>query len=307
MLDALSSTTAAGTTRRRRPWRRALCEGIRALGLEALGWSRTARLLRARIRYSGCRGHVRRGAPRRLENWALPVSHRHPRRRRPARFDPSEALRSLVGWQGMAEVDRLAPQHWTSPLGRNLAIDYGGERPRSAVRLQEVLGTTAPPDRRPGRLPIRMVLLSPANRPIQVTTDLPGFWAGSYADVRKDMRAQYPRHPWPEDPPPQIRRCAPSRAGPDRRPLLPRFQIPRGAPNGAGAEPPPPRKGTTRSVSAGSRGCPRRKRQAAFRRRPRAGMDALGGVEADLAAWRARNHLPALGVVPVAGAEASVM
>lgn len=179
---------------------RALCEGIRALGLEALGWTRTARLLRARIGYAGVADMSDASLLDGLEEWAMP----HLTGIRDAaglrRFDPAETLRTWVGWQGMAEVDRLAPQHWTSPLGRKLAIDYGGDAPEIAVRLQEVLGTTHHPTIGPDRLPIRLVLLSPAGRPIQVTKDLPGFWAGSYCDVRKDMRAQYPRHLWPEDP-----------------------------------------------------------------------------------------------------------
>jgi ATP-dependent helicase HrpB len=179
---------------------RAICEGIRSLGLEALGWSRAARLLRARIRYAGVADMSDAALLDGLEDWAAPHLHGIRDAAALARFDPTEALRAHVGWQGMAEVDRLAPQHWTSPLGRRLAIDYGGDTPEIAVRLQEVLGTTRHPTVGPDRLPIRMVLLSPANRPIQVTTDLPGFWAGSYGDVRKDMRAQYPRHPWPEDP-----------------------------------------------------------------------------------------------------------
>jgi ATP-dependent helicase HrpB len=116
------------------------------------------------------------------------------------RFDPEPALRAWLGWDAMAEVDRLAPAHWETPLGRRLAIDYGGESPEISVRLQEVLGETRHPVIGPERIPVRLVLLSPAQRPIQVTTDLPGFWAGSYAEVRKDMRAQYPRHPWPENP-----------------------------------------------------------------------------------------------------------
>jgi len=179
---------------------RALCEGIRSLGLDALGWGRAARLLRARIRYAGVADVSDEALLDRLEDWAAPHLAGIRDAAGLARFDPAEALCAWVGWQGMADVDRLAPQHWTTPLGRKLAIDYGGDTPEIAVRLQEVLGTTRHPTVGSDRLPIRMVLLSPASRPIQVTTDLPGFWVGSYADVRKDMRAQYPRHPWPEDP-----------------------------------------------------------------------------------------------------------
>ena len=85
-------------------------------------------------------------------------------------------------------------------MSRRAAIDYSGDTPQVALRLQEVFGTTAHPTVGQDRQPLRMVLLSPAGRPVQTTTDLPGFWQGSYADVRKDMRARYPRHPWPEDP-----------------------------------------------------------------------------------------------------------
>ena len=81
-----------------------------------------------------------------------------------------------------------------------MPVDYSGDQPEISCRVQEVFGTTEHPVIGPERLPIRMVLLSPASRPVQVTLDLPGFWAGSYADMRKDMRAQYPKHPWPEDP-----------------------------------------------------------------------------------------------------------
>jgi ATP-dependent helicase HrpB len=179
---------------------KALCDGIRALGLGALGWTRTSRLLRARIGYSGVGDVSDAALLDSLEDWAVPWLTGIRDAGGLSRFDPGEALRARIGWQGMADVDRLAPQHWTSPLGRKLAIDYGGDTPEIAVRLQEVLGTTRHPTVGPDRLPIRMVLLSPASRPIQVTTDLPGFWSGSYADVRKDMRAQYPRHLWPEDP-----------------------------------------------------------------------------------------------------------
>jgi len=81
-------------------------------------------------------------------------------------------------------------------------IDYSGDAPEVQLRLQELFGQAKAthPTIGPGRVPLRLVLLSPARRPVQVTTDLPGFWANSYADVRKDMRGQYPKHPWPENP-----------------------------------------------------------------------------------------------------------
>jgi ATP-dependent helicase HrpB len=95
-------------------------------------------------------------------------------------------------------VDTLAPPHFTTPLGRRIPIDYGADPPEIQLRLQEMFGQTAHP--MVGRTPMRVTLLSPAGRPVQTTLDIPGFWASSYADVRRDLRGRYPRHPWPEDP-----------------------------------------------------------------------------------------------------------
>ena len=115
-------------------------------------------------------------------------------------LDLTEPLRGALTWEEMQTVDRLAPGKFDTPLGRSVPIDYEGEHPSIALRLQELFGVTAHPAVGPRRHPLRITLLSPAGRPVQVTMDLPGFWATSYADVRKDMRGQYPKHPWPEDP-----------------------------------------------------------------------------------------------------------
>ncbi|MEO1194933.1 MAG: ATP-dependent helicase HrpB [Pseudomonadota bacterium] len=114
------------------------------------------------------------------------------------RFDPTEALKLYIGWAGMEAVNRAAPAHWTTPLGRRIKIDYTGQTPGIEVRLQELFGQTTHPT--VAGQPLRVTLLSPAGRPVQVTLDLPGFWQSSYRDVRKDMRGRYPKHPWPEDP-----------------------------------------------------------------------------------------------------------
>ncbi|MEM9709351.1 MAG: ATP-dependent helicase HrpB [Pseudomonadota bacterium] len=113
-------------------------------------------------------------------------------------FDPSEALKLRIGWAGLQEIDRIAPPRWTTPLGRQVEVDYTGDVPGIAVRLQELFGLAKHPV--VGGRPLRLTLLSPAGRPVQVTQDLEGFWANSYGDVRKDMRGRYPKHPWPEDP-----------------------------------------------------------------------------------------------------------
>ncbi len=178
----------------------ALLEGIRDLGLGALNWTPKAKLLRARIAVSGVADVSEAALLDRLEDWAAPWLTTERSAADLGRFDPTQALTLWLGHAAMAEVDRLAPPAWQSPLGRSIPIDYSGDAPEVALRLQEVFGTTDHPRIGPDRVPLKMVLLSPAGRPVQVTTDLPGFWDGSYADVRKDMRARYPRHPWPDDP-----------------------------------------------------------------------------------------------------------
>lgn len=178
----------------------ALLSGIRDLGLDVLDWSRSARLLRARLRASGLVDVSEMTLLARLEEWLSPFLTTQTSVADLKRLDPTEALKTLLDWGQQQELDRLAPAHWVTPMGRKAAIDYSGETPEVALRLQEVFGTTTHPTIGQDRQPLRMTLLSPAGRPVQTTTDLPGFWVGSYADVRKDMRARYPKHPWPEDP-----------------------------------------------------------------------------------------------------------
>ncbi len=133
-----------------------------------------------------------------LESWLLPMLSNVRNADEWKRFDLLPALRARLDWTQTQELDRRAPASFETPLGRKVSIDYGGEAPEISVRLQEMFGVTRHPV--VGGTPMKITLLSPAQRPIQITRDLPGFWAGSYADVRKDMRAQYPKHPWPEDP-----------------------------------------------------------------------------------------------------------
>lgn len=115
-------------------------------------------------------------------------------------LDLTEALRAQLDWGQMAELDRLVPGHFETPLGRRVPIDYGAEVPTIEVKLPEMYGVSVHPSVGPKRHPLRIALLSPGGTPIQVTMDLPGFWDGSYAEVRKEMRGRYPRHPWPENP-----------------------------------------------------------------------------------------------------------
>lgn len=114
------------------------------------------------------------------------------------RFDLLPALRAMLDWGQTQKLNQAAPPHFTTPLGRKIPIDYAGEAPAITLRLQEMFGVTRHP--MVGRTPLRVTLLSPGQKPVQVTQDIAGFWATSYADVRRDMRGRYPRHPWPEDP-----------------------------------------------------------------------------------------------------------
>ncbi len=133
-----------------------------------------------------------------LETWLLPYLDGVTTADHWRRFDPLPALRAMLDWSQTQALDTATPAHFTTPLGRKIPIDYSGEAPEITLRLQELFGQTTHPS--VAGQPLRVTLLSPAQRPVQTTMDLPGFWAGSYADVRKDMRARYPRHPWPEDP-----------------------------------------------------------------------------------------------------------
>ena len=115
--------------------------------------------------------------------------------------DLSDALMNLLAWDMRARLDREAPTHFEAPTGTSLPIDYEAEQgPTIAVRLQELFGLNVHPSIAKGKIPLVLELLSPAHRPVHVTRDLPGFWRGSYAAVRSDLRGRYPRHPWPEDP-----------------------------------------------------------------------------------------------------------
>ena len=115
-------------------------------------------------------------------------------------LDLTEALQGRLTRAQAVALDRLVPAYFETPLGRRVPIDYDGAVPGIEVRLQEMFGVLVHPVVGAARLPLRIVLTSPGQKTIQVTMDLPRFWKTSYADVRKDMRGQYPRHPWPEDP-----------------------------------------------------------------------------------------------------------
>ena len=115
--------------------------------------------------------------------------------------DLGQALEALVPWALKKSLDEEAPTHFEAPTGNRHAIDYEGVgAPALHIRVQELFGLESHPGIAGGRLPLTLHLLSPAHRPIQITRDLPGFWKGSWAAVKAEMKGRYPRHPWPDDP-----------------------------------------------------------------------------------------------------------
>ena len=175
----------------------AALEGLRQIGLP---WTPAARRLRARMALLDAAEVSDAALLADAGDWLLPHLQGRRNEAELRSLDLTEALLGRLGWDERQRLDRLAPAHFETPLGRKIPIDYDGDHPAITLRLQEMFGVTEHPTVGAGRLPLRVTLLSPGQRPVQTTLDLPGFWASSYADVRKDMRGQYPRHPWPEDP-----------------------------------------------------------------------------------------------------------
>lgn len=176
----------------------AALEGLRLLGLT---WTPAARRLRARIALARAVGWPEvTDAALLADNSLLPFLDGARSESDLRTLDLTEALKTRIGWDRMAEVDRAVPAQFETPLGRKVPIDYDGDTPAIEVRLQEMFGVTRHPVVGQARLAVKITLLSPGHKPVQVTSDLPGFWANTYADVRRDMRGIYPRHPWPEDP-----------------------------------------------------------------------------------------------------------
>ena len=180
----------------------AACDGLRDLGLPV---SDAARRFIARVELLRAQGAEMPDLREQtllegLESWLGPYLAGCRTAEQLRALDLLPALRAMLDWGQMQVLDEMAPAQFTTPLGNKVAIDYSGDAPEISVRLQEMFGLARHPAIGPARQPLRIVLLSPARRPVQVTMDLPGFWAESYGDVRKDMRGQYPRHPWPENP-----------------------------------------------------------------------------------------------------------
>lgn len=185
----------------------ALLEGIRSQGLQVLPWTEPLRQWQARVML------LHRLDPQAwpalsdqallatLEDWFAPFVQGISRLSQLRNVPLKQALEALLTYQQQRQLEAEAPTHLAVPSGSRVAIDYlAGETPVLPVKLQEMFGQQDTPRIAGGRLALTLHLLSPARRPVQVTQDLAGFWRTGYAEVRKELRGRYPKHPWPEDP-----------------------------------------------------------------------------------------------------------
>ena len=184
----------------------ALARSVLALGVARLPW--TARLKQWRDRVTFLRRAEGEPWPDLSDEalaadpgWLTPYVAGKIRLDELGADDLASALGALLPWDLQRRLDEEAPTHFRAPTGTAAPIDYEAEGgPTIALRVQELFGLREHPSLAQGRIPLTLELLSPAHRPIQVTRDLPGFWRGSWAAVRADLRGRYPRHFWPEDP-----------------------------------------------------------------------------------------------------------
>ncbi|WP_205995669.1 ATP-dependent helicase HrpB [Pseudolabrys sp. FHR47] len=184
-----------------------LAQGLIAQGLGKLDWSKAALQLRTRVEFlRKAEGNEwpdmsDEGLAATATEWLEPVLMDKTARGQISAGELFDAVSNLVPWNLRRRLDDEAPTHFTAPTGTNAAIDYEAEQgPTISIRLQELFGLSKHPAIAGGRIPLVIELLSPGHKPVQITRDLPGFWRGSYADVRTEMRGRYPRHPWPDDP-----------------------------------------------------------------------------------------------------------
>ncbi|MFI4961102.1 MAG: ATP-dependent helicase HrpB [Hyphomicrobiales bacterium] len=184
-----------------------LAEGIASLGIGKLPWSKAQLQWRNRVQF------LRRAEgdewpdlsdaalASAAAEWLAPFLTDKTSLAQISADDLAAALDALLPWALRKRLDAEAPTHFTAPSGSHVPIDYEAEEgPKLSIRVQELFGLAKHPAIAGGRVALVIELLSPAHRPVQVTRDLPGFWRGSYADVKSEMRGRYPKHPWPDDP-----------------------------------------------------------------------------------------------------------
>ncbi|MCC3861922.1 ATP-dependent helicase HrpB [Pseudemcibacter aquimaris] len=183
----------------------ALIQGIRTNGLNVLPWDKKSNTLLRRIRLLSSCGEIECSYKdewllENLEEWIGPYIDGMASLTAVGKINLEEILKNTLDWEQGQKLDQLAPTHIKVPSGSNIMIDYDNDPPVLAVKLQEMFGATKSPRILNGKQPLTVHLLSPARRPLQITTDLVGFWNSSYQDVKKEMKGRYPKHPWPDDP-----------------------------------------------------------------------------------------------------------
>ena len=195
-----------------------LADGIAGLGIARLPWSKALQHWRDRVMFLRASEDDEwpdlsdASLARTAAEWLTPLVADKTALGEITADKLNNALRTLVPWPLQRRLDAEAPTHFEAPTGSQVPIDYEAEGgPKIAIRVQELFGLDRHPAVAGGRVPLVIELLSPAHRPVQTTRDLPGFWRGSYAAVRTEMRGRYPKHPWPEDPiaAPPTRRAKP--------------------------------------------------------------------------------------------------
>ena len=196
---------------------RLLAQGIARAGIGVLPWTKSLSQWRDRVMFlRAAQGEawpdLSDAALTQASDWLLPATAGKTARGQISSDDLAQALMGLLPWNLRRELDIAAPTHFAAPTGSSVAIDYQAEGgPKLAIRVQELFGLDRHPTIAGGKVPLVIELLSPAHRSVQVTRDLPGFWRGSYAAVKAEMKGRYPRHPWPDDPlaAPATRRAKP--------------------------------------------------------------------------------------------------
>jgi ATP-dependent helicase HrpB len=185
----------------------ALAQGAASIGIDKLPWTKSQKQWRDRVMF------LRRAEgeewpdlsdaalAQNAQDWLAPFIEGRTSLNAITASDLDAALAALLPWDMTRRLDAEAPTHFAAPTGSHVAVDYEAEGgPVLAIRVQELFGLSTHPSLAGGRVPLTLHLLSPAHRPIQITKDLPGFWKGSWAAVKTEMKGRYPRHPWPDDP-----------------------------------------------------------------------------------------------------------
>lgn len=192
----------------------ALAKGVAALGIGRLPWTKSLLALRERVGFLRKAAHDGREAGQEIwpdlsdaalardaDIWLGPFVSGRASLAEIEPGDLSAAIDALLPWELKRRIEKEAPSHFEAPTGNHAAIDYGAEAgPTISIRVQELFGLTEHPTIAGGKVALVLELLSPAHRPIQITRDLPGFWRGSWAAVKSEMKGRYPRHVWPDDP-----------------------------------------------------------------------------------------------------------